>query len=291
MDAKGDLILNLVTTSGGRPKDAFDITLKHTVLSLSVKEEDLPASKTIRLTELDATQGGTYQLLIEPKRHRPVGCFIRIEEGRETPLNLTLAVRPDKVREVEFPKHAALLDDLKRAFAGSAVAGFEGGKGENLYQALDNVRRAGLLNIFAKMKATRLTDGRDTFSFIQSFTEIRQDRFFARADGELLVAVKRDAEKGLFQKAPKASHDEPDGFELAESYKTDDRYGNLQLTFSINPATEEIVVDADIDDANGIGHIFQVLSHFLTGKETHPYDIREILLQHQKINPGYDLIV
>ncbi len=291
MDAKGDLILNLVTTSGGRPKDSFDITLKHTVLSLSVKEEDLPASQTIRLAELDATQGGTYQLLIEPKRHRPVSCFIRIEEGRETPLNLTLAVRPDKVREVEFPKHAALLDDLKRAFAISAVSGFEGGAGENLYQALDNFRRAGLLNIFAKMKATRLTDGRDTFSFIQSFTEIRQDRFFAKADGELLVAVKRDAKKGLFRKASKASHDEPDGFELAASYKTDDRYGNLQLTFSVNPETEEIVVDADIDDANGICHIFQVLSHFLTGKETHPYDIREILLQHQKINPGYDLIV
>ncbi|MGH9834303.1 MAG: hypothetical protein ACREBD_12550 [Blastocatellia bacterium] len=291
MDAKGDLILNLVTTSGGRPKDSFDITLKHTVLSLSVQKKNLPASQTIRLTELDATQGGTYQLLIKPKRHRPVGCFIRIEEDRETPLNLTLAVRPDKVREVEFPKHAALLDDLKRAFAVSAVAGFEGGEGENLYRALDNVRRAGLLNIFAKMKATRLTDGRDTFSFIQSFTEIRQDRFFARADGELLVAVKRDAEKGLFRKASKTSHDEPDGFELAESYKTDDRYGNLQLTFSVNPETEEIVVDADIDDANGIGHIFQVLSHFLTGKETHPYDIREILLQYQKINPGYDLIV
>jgi hypothetical protein len=141
------------------------------------------------------------------------------------------------------------------------------------------------------MKATRLTDGRDTFSFIQSFMEIRQDRFFAKADGELLTVVKRDAKKGLFRKAPKASHHELDGFKLAESYKTDDRYGNLQLTFSINRETEEVVVDADIDDANGIGHIFQVLSHFLTGKETHPYDIREILLQHQKINPGYNLIV
>jgi hypothetical protein len=49
--------------------------------------------------------------------------------------------------------------------------------------------------------------------------------------------------------------------------------------------------DIDIDDAGGILHVFQVLRNAVTGRPTHPYDIHEILLAHQGIDPGYQLLV
>ena len=67
----------------------------------------------------------------------------------------------------------------------SAVEGNEGKRGADLYNALDDVRKAGMLNIYAKMKATKFRDGRDSFSYVTAFTRLSGDRFFAKvAKGE-----------------------------------------------------------------------------------------------------------
>jgi hypothetical protein len=65
----------------------------------------------------------------------------------------------------------------------------------------------------------------------------------------------------------------------------------LQLTFFSNPKTLEFISDTDIDDAQGVEHIFQVLRPVFTGKHTNPYDVHEILLEFQKVDPGYKLII
>jgi hypothetical protein len=54
----------------------------------------------------------------------------------------------------------------------------------------------------------------------------------------------------------------------------------------MNPAGD-CVADIDIENAAGLGDVFQVLRNSLTGRPTHPYDIHEILVFHQKIDPGY----
>lgn len=47
---------------------------------------------------------------------------------------------------------------------------------------------------------------------------------------------------------------------------------------------------ADIDDAAGLGHAFQVLRHWITDGATHPYDIHPILVFRQAATPLYDLV-
>jgi hypothetical protein len=47
------------------------------------------------------------------------------------------------------------------------------------------------------------------------------------------------------------------------------------------------VADIDIDDAAGLEHVFQVLRNKLSGKPTHPYNIHEILVGFQHLDPGY----
>jgi hypothetical protein len=94
-----------------------------------------------------------------------------------------------------------------------------------------------------------------------------------------------------FLKVDGSLHNPPTGYTLSDSFKTTENYGNLQLTFFASTKTPlEFRIDSDIDDA-GIGHVFQVLHNWLTGSQTHPYDIHQILAFHQALKPQYDLSV
>ena len=92
-----------------------------------------------------------------------------------------------------------------------------------------------------------------------------------------------------FHSVSGALHDPMPGYHIVGSYKTFDHYGNLQLTFQRKGDTgNEYAVDADIDDAQGIEHIFQVIRNTIAGP-TNPYDIRDILLQQKpKVDPGFN---
>ncbi len=54
---------------------------------------------------------------------------------------------------------------------------------------------------------------------------------------------------------------------------------------------DNCVPDIDIDDAGGLAHVFQVVRNRLSGEPTHPYNIHEILIAHQKLDPGYNFTV
>ena len=72
------------------------------------------------------------------------------------------------------------------------------------------------------------------------------------------------------------------------SFKTRDRQANLQLTFATN-SDGQLLVDMDIDDNQGVAHAFDVIGHSLSGADTHPYNIQQILLALQGIDTGYTL--
>jgi hypothetical protein len=106
---------------------------------------------------------------------------------------------------------------------------------------------------------------------------------------ELREETKNSALGGLFNGVSGSLHHPPAGFDLAGSFKTSDRYGNLQLTFFSEGSNWR--ADVDIDDAGGLEHVFQVARNRVSGQPTHPFDIHEILVVHQRLNPGYDLML
>jgi len=63
----------------------------------------------------------------------------------------------------------------------------------------------------------------------------------------------------------------------------------MQLTFATNPAGEYLA-DIDLDDHSGLQHAADVLKHKITGKNTNPYDIHQVLVYFQQIDPGYRLL-
>ena len=264
---------------------------EHLELSSAPVFRDKRTSKRLRIEELESTHSGIYSVLAFPMRYRPVSKFVRILEDKTVQASFVLPVDPSRVTRVEFPPFEELGSDLKHVLIDSEVEGNEGLRGRELYEAFDDIRRAGLLNIYSKMRVTRFPNGKDAFSFVKAFRRVRGSRFFADVQKELRDEVKNSIHADLFNQVSGALHTPPPGFISADSFKTLDRYGNLQLTFFSKPDTLDFMIDADIDDARGIEHVFQVVSHSISGRDSHPFDIREILLQSQKIDPGYRLIV
>ncbi|HXG91332.1 MAG TPA: hypothetical protein VNN73_03060 [Blastocatellia bacterium] len=287
-DKQGKLRLDLVDVYGKRIGGRADISLRHLVLSDSPRFNGLDASKRIVINNLHGAPQGLYQITIDPSAYLQVSQFVTIKASGFTDQEIKFPVDPSKVKSVVFPKYADLSADLQKILENSDnVLSFEGLKGEALYNAetLDDFRKACILNIAAKCAATRLSNGKTVLPYIEKINELRGDRFFAVVPKELREETKNSVAEGVFFPAPEILHTPPAGFDHAGSYKTFDKYGNLQLTFFAKG--NDWLADIDIDDASGLEHPFQVIEHRFTGKQTHPFAIHEILVARQGIDPGY----
>jgi hypothetical protein len=289
-DEDGVLFLDLLNVYGDRFSDSADIMLTHQVLSDRRVVRNQNTSKRLKIPNLHAIPQGLYRLEVDPLGYMPVSQFVNVASDKGTSLELTFAVDPNKVTAVEFPKYPDLSERVQELLQASAdVLGFEEKAGADLYAALDEFRKAGLLNITAKCANTVLASGTSVIDYLQKLNECRGDRFFAEVTHELREDTKNTVASGRFAEVSELLHHPPEGFSQAGSYKSNDHYGNLQLSFFTDGTNW--VADIDIDDANGLEHIFQVLRNALENRPTHPYDIHEILIYYQKIDPGYRLVV
>ena len=283
MPKSGKIVLNLVDAYGRNLEESVDISLKPQGPGEKRFFKGRDAKKRLRISRPQ----GLYRLHIDPPSYLPIHRFIQMPPSGETTRTISFAVDPQKVVKVNIPKYTTLAPEIKTLLAASkSVRPYGTNSGAKLYKLLDNPRKAGFFNIVAKAKNTFFSNGKTVFDHILQLTELRGDRFFAVVDQELEVDIKNSVADDLFHEASDALHDPPEGFDKKGSFKTDDRYGNLQV--SLFAKEGEWRADIDIDDAGGLEHVFQVARNTLTGRPTHPYDIHEILLIHQGINPGYE---
>lgn len=281
------LELQLLNVHGKPIGEQVDVMIRHQATG-RLRVVQVKATKKAIVGGLDLD--GAYRVEVDPPSYLATGAFVMVKPGGSTSLTLTFPIDPRKVKDTKFPDYDSLDPDARRILGGStSVLSFSGQSGRTLYESLDPLRRAGFLNIVAKMASTALTNGRVVSNYVTEVTELRGDRFFAAVPKELREEVKNSAQAGLFVAAPDALHHPPDGYAHAGSYKTPDQYGNLQLTFFTNGTDWR--ADIDIDDAAGLQHLFQVLRHQISDSDTHPYDIRDILIAYQKLDPGYELLV
>lgn len=205
-----------------------------------------------------------------PTKHRPCARFAR--PGAH--VSIHCPVKPENVRQLHI-------------YGMSAIEPFVRNLSEKVEEKdLHKEELASALNIWAKLKATRLGDG-TAADYVRQITRIHRDRIYFRTDQEMLELA-RNADGADFVSVSGTFH-KIEGWRVVQSLKTRDLYGNLQLTF-LEGAGGELQVDADIDEASGLLHLFEVLRNALTD-ETHPYDIHEVLAFHQELDTGYRLIV
>jgi hypothetical protein len=290
--AKGKFVFTFEDLYGDKPQETVSVLAKHRELMSSVAHKPKhDASKPLTISGLEPSNGGIYHVQVFPTRYRPESLFLRIREDQK--LNRTFVMVPDpgRVRRVDFPTYDELGSDLKLVLENSTVEGNEDKKGEALFEALKDVRAAGLLNLYAKMKATKFDGGIDAFSFVTSLRRVRGERFFADVKKDFRDAVKNSILTHLFDEVSGSLHKPPPGYLPDDSFKTQDGHGNLQVTFFRKADALEFIADVDIDGSKGLEHAFDVISHSITGKDSHPYDIHAILLKTQEIDTGYRLVV
>ena len=161
-------------------------------------------------------------------------------------------------------------------------------------------RIACLLNLYAKMKQTFVDEGTGmrAWELVDQIFSIEQDRIFATV-GAGLDRAKLLGGLGAstsFKKHDSWTHDiePPKGYKKSEkTYKTDDDFGSLQLTFSHREGDGDQpkwILDADIDEKTGAGHWKESIYHWMTGARTNPYAVHQLLCL-QGLRPAYELIV
>ena len=288
MSGTGNLLLSFVNASGGPVDDQVTVSLKHFRLSQQLRQDNFSTQKSLNITGLIATHTGVFTLEIEAHKHRMIRQFVTIPMDQTLPFTAKLFIDSAKIARVQFPPFNALADDLKKALDNSLVGGKQGA---DLYARLqtDRAPLAGLLNLYNKMKRTKTLTGSDTFSFVEAFIQFEQDRFFVKVKPDFRKVMSDSSEADLFDAVPNSLHHPDLGFELAESYKSKDDFGNLQVTFSTN-AAGEVRADVDIDESSGLDHFFIVIEHGATGGKTDPFFVNQLLLD-QGIDPGYEIFV
>ena len=246
-----------------------------------------PKSSVVNVP-LKGAPEGIYRIQVDPAAYLASGAFVSVAASGATKLTVLLAIDPAKVKNIKRPAFDALSADARRVLSETkALPNFPSLSGSELFGNLDDIRCAGFLNIIKKTEHTALLNGRIVATYIKGLIDLRGDRFFAAVSQELRDEAKHASVGGMFDEVSPLLHHQPAGFTHAGSFKTQDHYGNLQLTFFTNGT--DWVADIDIDNANGLEHVFQVLHNQLTGKPTHPYSIHDILVAYQKLDPAYEL--
>lgn len=274
--------------------DTVDLTVSaHRTGRLAGSVMGRPGNRIVRVRDL--VSADVYLVKVYPARHRAVAHFVQIGAGARTDLEIVCPVDPRRVQSIASPPFEALPARARAILEASALEHPpRHASGAALYDSaeLSAVQKAGLLNLLAKMGHTPLPDGSTVLDHVESLYRVRGDRLFANVALALRDLVRTGVDAQLFKRVDGSLHKPDPAFRLVDSYKTPEPYGNLQVTFfaSIDPPLR-FTADIDIDDAQGIGHIFQVLEHTIAGTTTSPYDIHQILVHHQYLDPGYRLVL
>jgi hypothetical protein len=140
-----------------------------------------------------------------------------------------------------------------------------------LYDSLSGVQTFALLNILARIQATRASGRPLLTGRAVRVTHVFPDRIYFEADRSLVADMAADS---AFEKAPASLHRFKEGSFKQRTF----RRGNLQVCFASRPG-DRIVVDADIDLYRAaVPHLFgEVLVNHLTGNPTDQYGVRRIL--------------
>jgi hypothetical protein len=283
----GRLELNFIDVTGAPLTDTVDIELRHQVLGEQRRVNDHDARRPIAITDLRTQPQGVYVVEARPRCYWPVQRLVTIPSSGQARDTMMLPIRPDRARAI-FPDYDQLDARVRGVLERSVkVRGHEGLRGRAWYEALSDEATAGLLNIARKALTMPFENGTDLIDNL-TLIEAREDRCFVEMPAAVRDQMKDLVDAGKFRSVNGSLHEVPEhGFEPAGSFKTFEDAGNLQMTFFT--CGDRCVADIDIDDAAGLGHVFQVMRNHVTGKPTHPYNIHQILTR-QSLNPGYQLM-
>jgi hypothetical protein len=242
----------------------------------------------VTIGDLPTVPEGLTQVFIAPTRYRFKSIFLNAQSDGSSQISEHFFVDPKRVAP-QFPaftdiENQPVWTGLARILSASNISNAQA------WNALGDQPKAGLLNLYCKMNAAQVEGPRPVSDFIQRIDQFSPARILARVHPNLIRLL--DTAPKNFHTVSGALHSFNPPWQPTtpeNSWKTFDSAGNLQLTFATD-GNNNFLADIDIDDHQGVQHAFDVLQHTLTGKDTHPYDIHEILIFFQHLDPGYSFV-
>lgn len=244
--------------------------------------------RAAKIKDLPAAPNGLAQVFITPQIYRYKSIFVNVPSDGTGLIHENFFVDPAHAKP-KFPSFTDIQSQPRWARLRTLLSNSNVTTAKT-WNALDDQKKAGLLNLHSKMNATSIGGASVVTDLVQKVENFLPARILARVDPNLISLVASATQ--AFHTVPGALHefDAPwKALEGENSWKTFDSAGNLQLTFA-GDGKGNFLADIDIDDHQGVEHAADVLKHVFTGKDTHPYDIHEILIFFQQLDPGYSLV-
>ena len=167
------------------------------------------------------------------------------------------------------PSYQALKAPLRTVLQRSKLAGLGNKQGAALYTGLNDrpKAKAGLLNLYAKMSVT-VVEQATTWSYVKDVYRLQGDRIFANVKPEFLDLIEAATAEGTFKRVDGLLHKPPDKFHGAGSFKEQRsvRQPAVDVLRKRHGTPTTYRVDADIDNAAGFEHFFDVVEHWATAK-------------------------
>jgi hypothetical protein len=284
---RGSVIVNLSDVSGKTITDQVEMTFyNQRSQSLSQRFKVRFRGAPVTLPNVPAFPFGLAEVFIKPKKYRFKTIFVDVPAGEPGRITEKFLVDPKRVSPV-FPTFNELQNQAKWSLLTKVLRESEISS-ETAWDKLTSQQKAGLLNIFSKMQ-DEIVDGEKVgFAFLERVTRFLPARIYALVERDLHEIINRNQDR--FRRVSGSLHEFGEGWNMIEdpnSFKsTKGRAGTLQLTFA-RDSGGRMMADIDIDDHAGIKHAADVLKHKITDTDTHPYDIHNILVLFQGVDPGY----
>ena len=290
---RADVTVNLKDVFGQVITDEVEITFyNQKVQSLNQRFTVKFKGTPVPLPGVPAFPTGLAEVFIKPKKYRYKSIFINVIGGENNSINEDLFVDPDKARPTLMD-----FDDLNAKLYGADLLKIleKSGIKKAAWNDLDKRNRATVLNLSAKMFHDRLKNGDPLLKSVETIVQKildknHRERIYATVNDKLLGTLRKFPEQ--YRSVSGSLHNFFDDWtpvSQQNSFKSRNNAGNIQFTFATNPAGA-FLSDIDLDDHTGIQHAADVLRHKITGANTNPYDLHQILIYFQGIDPGYRLL-
>ena len=284
---RSSVIVNLSDVSGKTITDQVEMTFyNQRSQSLNQRLNVRFKGAPVTLKNIPAFPFGLAEVFIKPKKYRSKNIFVDVPSGEPARITEKFLVDPKRVTPV-FPTFDDLQTEAKWNVLMKVLKGSEISS-EAAWDKLSSQQKAGLFNIFSKMQDEIVDGARAGFAFVESVVRFLPARVYALVQPDLYEIVNGSQDR--FRWVSGSLHKFDEGWSMVKppnSFKsTRGMAGTLQLTFA-GDSGGRMMADIDIDDHAGIQHAADVLKHKITDSDTHPYDIHDILVLFQGVNPGY----
>jgi hypothetical protein len=285
----GILRLSIVDANGETIDTPATLVLRSEETGRIQEFRDVPVSHRVIIRGLSDRVDNRYLLDIRLPHRRTVRWVLTAAPWKSDAVTrIHVPVNPEQVQTATFPSFDALPEHVRRL----CERGRNGARrARAFYRALPAPERGNLLNCCARAASLALDEDLTLLHLFDSaaarLIDLRPDRLRIAIDAAAGARIAQSFNSGALMPVSASLHAPPPVYDVVGSAKTPDPMLALQITLFKGAA--DYLVELDFDEMQGLGCIFRVVNEERLLNFGHPYNVHQLLVRHNDIDPGYTL--